>query len=339
MEDYKYKYLKYKNKYLSLKQTMSTQTGGNPIIENPVGAYKNKSDQGKNPDITITQSVLMILEQTKLVENINQEEKLQELNQKLNDLLTVSKTETGTDKIDGYTTINKMDGYTTINKMDGYTTINIKILYDINILDQDTLLSIEMALLIIMLQIYTNYFPKNIRTEPGFIEKILQALRISKTYKDGQEYDLHLGFIINLLKLFTTKEQKIKFVKFLLNPYYANLKNLQMKDSKYTLWDILSIREMFIFNGQLTLKKKETEYSKEEQEKYNLLNNAITFIKRITSGQLLESVSPPAYNIQPSSNTDKDPYSEHRAYIRKHIDRLAKEAAAKEAEKRKESKV
>jgi hypothetical protein len=279
MEDYKYKYLKYKNKYLSLKQTMSTQTGGQVIIENPLSDYTTKLRDpalgSLNPEFTITESVLMILEQTKLLD-INREKKLEELKKKLSHLLTVSKTD----------------------KMDGYTTINMNILYDINTLDQDITLTIEMGLIMIMLQIYTNYFPKNTKDKPSFIDNILRLLRISKTYKDGQEYELNMKFIIHLLNVFTinksnsteqeileAKEKKLKFIKFLLNPYYAIFefnKKPRLEFSKYNLWDFLTMRELYNYNtlNVLELNKHESKLSEIEKEKNKLLLYAIAYSRQ-----------------------------------------------------------
>jgi hypothetical protein len=281
MEDYKYKYLKYKNKYLSLKQTMPTQIGGQVIIENPLSDYTRKLNdpalRSLNPEITITESVLMILEQTKLLDrDINRENKREELNKNLKYLLTVSKTD----------------------NMDGYTTINMNILYDINTLDQDITLTIEMGLIMIMLQIYTNYFPKNTRDKPSFIDNILRLLRISKTYKDGQEHDLNMKFIIHLLNVFTinksnptaqeilkAKEQKLKFIKFLLNPYYAKFetgKKPRLEFSKYNLWDLLTMRELYNYNtlNVLELNKHESKLSEIEKEKDTLLQHAIAYSRQ-----------------------------------------------------------
>ncbi len=252
MEDkYYIKYIKYKNKYLYLKQyNDSVQKGGAPIIYNPLHNYhkieKSKSKSELKKIIAIAAFKLLIPFKLFYIPppeiGRTRENKKHE------------------DDIEKY--LGDIIDYLDIN----YDKINLEILANINEINKNRL-TIELCLIIIVLQLYTNFNPIDIVSEKiGILDRIRRYFKKSS----ATEYDKNYLFIFNLLSIFEDNQKKYRLIKFLLNPYKVDLESGIKTDSNYTLLDILSIKDTLSFNN--------TKISDEKNEIKELLNNAILYI-------------------------------------------------------------
>ncbi len=319
--DYYSKYLKYKQKYLKLhKEIQENQLVGGATMENPFFTYKNKkySNKSLNPKNTIVDSVCDILKECF---GVNLSIRLPPGNDILNNITISEYLMMKLEELLG-------------NESIAYNAIDMTLAEKSTIDNKNSpgsnrrLITIELGLLIIMLQIFTNYFPDLNNVKTGFVESIKKLFGLSKN--TNNEFNDNLNFIINLLNLFNDYNKKYRMIKFLLNPYEITGNNTA-QFSLIKLSDILSLKNILRLNlysldTKITLIKKPT--NTKSMQSYNILSNAVNYIlntntdipntlQQVTYINIVQPVAQPVVQpvVQPVAQPVAQPVVQQSNYV------------------------